>query len=110
MDYNNENPKERDYSNDNLDPTPGPWAIRVRQDGFVDVGIGVTTIATLDLGNTDPAYPQREAMANARLIAAAPELLEALEKLLWSTTQDKTIQYIWAGNARSVIAKARGES
>ena len=65
----------------------------------------------LDLGDTEHAN-----MANARLIAAAPELLDALRKLLFehdaiSMQHDGTIDDRWpyaARIARSAIAKAEG--
>ena len=54
-----------------------------------------------------------ELAANARLIAAAPELLEALERI--STAYDETLRHPIAApllqaiyGARAAIAKARG--
>ncbi len=47
-----------------------------------------------------------EGKANANLIAAAPELLEALEELVAQLEGD----YFCFKNARSAIAKAKGES
>lgn len=49
-----------------------------------------------------------EAIANARLIAAAPDMLEILERTLDALESGKREVDIWA--IRSVIAKARGES
>ena len=50
-----------------------------------------------------------EVRANAHLIAAAPELLAALEGMLNATRTGKSIDII-ADIARAAIAKARGES
>lgn len=54
-----------------------------------------------------------EEVANARLIAAAPELLEALEQACQYIEDDETAhgRKFGTGNAvRAAIAKARGES
>lgn len=51
-----------------------------------------------------------EALANARLIAAAPELLEALERLLSCTRDDDDSLAAAQDQAMDAIAKARGES
>lgn len=56
--------------------TKGPWTIGVSHDGFRTVSDGTKTICTV--GPVD-LFPQIE--ADARLIAAAPELLSALEVL-----------------------------
>lgn len=65
--------------------------------------------------------PEKELMANARLIAAAPELLEALENLLQYTTEqarqfdgpfdgDDDFYLFHVNAARAAIAKAKGET
>jgi hypothetical protein len=46
---------------------------------------------------------ESEALANARLIAAAPELLAALQSLTHPMASDEDLQ-----NALAVIAKAKG--
>jgi len=46
-------------------------------------------------------------LAHARLIAAAPELLEALENLV--NAPDQESMYNAALDARAIIAKAKGE-
>lgn len=52
------------------------------------------------------ARGREEAEANARLIAAAPEMLEALEGILAITDRDHAA---W-NKARAAIAKAKGEA
>lgn len=48
--------------------------------------------------------------ANARLIAAAPELLEALTKLLDEVESDFSPSQLTRNAARAALAKATGES
>lgn len=91
--------------------TPGPWAMpdsgqgrisKVKANGGWD-GL----IATADCG--DYARSRSEGLANARLIAAAPELLEALQGILSCVSvriDDPRIEKFDA--ARAAIAKATG--
>jgi hypothetical protein len=53
-----------------------------------------------------------EALANARLIAAAPELLEALTalELLFAPCVSDSTQSDWIDKARAAIAKATGSA
>jgi hypothetical protein len=75
--------------------TPGPWgAITNASCGYTIQGDG-WTLCEVDL------------LPDARLIAAAPELLEALEGLLNALPSATTHPAIKA--ARAAIAKAKGE-
>lgn len=82
--------------------TPGPWS----------VGSGSAFQASIYAGRLNIGFACEEygridsstAAANARLIAAAPELLEALEAML-----DEDDGGMAANKARTAIAKARGE-
>ncbi len=83
----------------NNNHTPGPW--KIEQGGGRGAWIEGTDgeYAALAAGNTD-----ERANANASLIAAAPELLEALEAFVE--------EYAWISDklsiaARAAIAKAR---
>jgi uncharacterized alpha-E superfamily protein len=59
--------------------TPGPWRISgVRQGHSVD--LETSESEAISVGVSDDAENDDQAMANARLIAAAPELLHALEE------------------------------
>lgn len=85
--------------------TPGPWAI---EEGDRETHI-VGGEAILAYCPDWPCAPQ-EQEANARLIAAAPELLEAAESLLdvvGVRIDDPRIAQFDA--LRAAIAKARGE-
>jgi hypothetical protein len=72
--------------------TPGPWQI---------VGVNV-------YGNNLRALLPMNA-ADAHLISAAPDMLEALETIV-STERDRHGYHpAWTDQARAAIAKARGE-
>ena len=99
--------------------TPGPWEVEldVGQDG--DIGVFAEQLTAIAFVNcrevpedTDP--PREQALANARLIASAPDLLEALknaENYLDSSLSpcearcECIIHLVWAA-----IAKAEGRS
>lgn len=87
--------------------TPGPWTqghteegkACVWLDGHVEPDSGMGSVGTWIDCNTEE---------NARLVAAAPELLEALQRLL--AQDDNGEDEIWVRNkARAAIAKATGE-
>ena len=91
--------------------TPGPWkvlseeAIRIKsQDGSL--------LAMLHhlrgVHGVNGRIPIEEVHANARLIAAAPELLEALKELLGLAERHGWL-HVAVNNARAAIAKAEGE-
>lgn len=96
--------------------TPGPWVTDdVYKDDIAryvmsDLVPFPHTIARLELGQD-----RAEQEANARLIAAAPELLEALQSLLkWAQgvhgPRPARINYAGMDVARAAIAKATGEA
>lgn len=90
--------------------TPGPWTIgntdpllfgRKQGNGTEPIGFVY-----------GPSFAERSAvgqraLANARLIAAAPELLEALQTCITSWHEEDRVK-AW-DKARIVIAKATGE-
>lgn len=113
--------------------TPGPWEVRYTADGRVD---GIATVSrngdvvfpnrdaecvydfesgaeespvkshTIRLVITDSGYyPPRE--ADARLIAAAPDLLDQLKYVLMALQSYEEVEDIREG-IRQVIAKAEG--
>lgn len=91
--------------------TPGPW--EVEDNGyFYDINAVRGTVG--DVCSSASWFDNDEhrgpvAMANAHLIAAAPELLEALEMLVVFTTPTKRNSAALS-KAYSAIAKALGES
>lgn len=95
--------------------TPGPWRVFQAPNGKI-IGIGeLTGEGVADCGFGVWRGGSAEALANARLIAAAPELLEAVKILLpileavrYTTGLGKT-QIARIEKAKATIAKATGE-
>jgi hypothetical protein len=90
--------------------TPGPWAAHFNvplatiPGHIIKTAYGAETpIASLWEGGGTKGKPTQ--IANARLIAAAPELLAALRELLALNPHA-----IGAASARAAIAKATGET
>lgn len=83
--------------------TPGPWKVSSEE-----LGLSVVCAKGVDFEIATLAQRRPEAENNAALIAAAPDLLEALEQLMDAYRKD-----IDPGpsfdNAGAAIRKARGE-
>jgi hypothetical protein len=76
--------------------TPGPWRAG---------GMGMVVDLNQDgIALTSVSKPSMECEANARLIAAAPELLKALKAMVW--TFEKLGNGKAITQARTAIAKA----
>ena len=100
--------------------TPGPWFTTGTMTKYVEAKIGgglVQEIASAGPTTDDNGYGAQQE-ANSRLIAAAPELLEALEALFddYKQLADSGDCGCWlledqevGKKALAVIAKARGE-
>jgi hypothetical protein len=91
--------------------TQGPWQIQFWNDSSRPSRRDTPVITTgkdaigelFNLWNEDGEDREAERLANARLIAAAPELLEALQSLTHPMASDEDLQ-----NALAVIAKVKG--
>jgi hypothetical protein len=96
--------------------TPGPWLVNFEQNKFDSRHSKVQVVdgssASLNNGglplvlanvNAMPFNDESEPLANARLIASAPDLLSALERLTHPMADDDDLDY-----AREVIARAKG--
>ena len=98
--------------------TPGPWLVRFDEDRF-DSKLSVLEV--IDGSEASLNHPQGELvlarvnvsafaphmdepLANADLIASAPDLLSALERLVHPMADDEDLDY-----AREIIAKAKGQ-
>jgi hypothetical protein len=83
--------------------TKGDWEIE-----YHDVGAAIGR-ADLDYQVADVyGYNDSECKANAKLIAAAPDLLEALQEMVLVFNRDDidNAQHIRVGNAEAAIEKA----
>jgi hypothetical protein len=87
--------------------TPGPW----KAEGWENLVVNSADGYTMTLAAGGKWAVLSELKANARLIAAAPDLLAALREVagLWEDS-DKTngLAEIMARSARAAIAKAMG--
>lgn len=86
------------------DHSSGPW----KQHGLNVRSYGGAWICTLLDVWSDSSTPKYVKMANARLISAAPELLEALEWIVddWERVTERTLPDDHP--TKAAIAKARG--
>jgi hypothetical protein len=87
--------------------TPGPWVAK-------DDGVGPYIMAgeidiAMAVGPFSYDYMELEVNANARLIAAAPELFEALQRCAALLSRYPKHDDAWR-QARAAIAKAEGRS
>jgi len=98
--------------------TPGPWEYQEQSDAYTHIVRGPDNLFICQLAQTTSS----EIEANARLIAAAPELLEALNGYMSAVDQMNlamddginvhgAISAItgWAEMASAAIAKATGK-
>lgn len=95
--------------------TPGPWTLNENNNWKTNPfsitvrkpGVHSTTIVNIP---TRMTIPSQEQQANARLVSAAPDLLEALQNMpqgLMTTDED---WMRWIETARAAIDKATGEN
>lgn len=92
--------------------TPGPWARM--PGGFCKIkAADGRRIADLCADTESNEYEDGERLANARLIAAAPELLAVSNDAALGPNETESWEQFGkrvGANARAAIAKARGES
>jgi len=92
----------------NTKHTPGPWTIGDENNQHVEICIGdaVANLERQDRYGLHMVFSREEMRANARLIVAAPELLEALCDMVSDRNElsDGTLCF-----AKAAIDKATGE-
>ena len=95
--------------------TKGPWAAKwskYEEDNFI-VQAGMPSNRVLAQFDGDGDGPDDQSLADAHLIAAAPDMAEALEKALnfITNTESEMGETLPCGDAaRAALAKARGET
>ena len=84
--------------------TPGPWAYRPSNNGHFIAGTGENSGY---LAEVRQCRSKQDVRADARLIAAAPELLESLQSVLNSCLDSQGLADAYK-QARAAIAKVEG--
>ena len=100
----------------NTQHTPGPWKVNANVGKRGEIGVVADAApCVIAHGMSEKHWPEI-AQANAQLIAAAPELLNALEAVLYAA-DTMAAHAIVTGRfdamrdkARQAIAKARGQA
>lgn len=97
--------------------TPGPWLFELHPSGGFDIETNPNDLGIYMVIASRNLHPKREQEmhANARLIAAAPELLEALEQMIsdYASAIGIPSEECTGGpfeKARHAISKARGRA
>ena len=91
--------------------TPGPWFVNGHMTKYVEARIGggiIQEVAAVGPTDADGGYGSQQE-ANARLIASAPELYEALDKAMhckYFVLLSGAVQH----EVSAALAKARGDS
>lgn len=94
--------------------TPGPWRVVADESAAQVTGFPCIEADGYTVVGLEGMYGDIETdFANARLIAAAPDLLDALADAVdaWETHCESgdMMQGDWVRDARAAIAKARGQ-
>jgi pimeloyl-ACP methyl ester carboxylesterase len=91
-----------------MNHTPGPWTAWKEEEYHAIGSSNGRALALVYLCDYPEEQGEKQAQANARLIAAAPELLEALQDLLRQVERDclNTRHGVRTGRAREAITKA----
>lgn len=100
--------------------TPGPWFVNGKRGDFIDIRHNNDGIGAISLNLASVVARQswsKEAEANAHLISASPELLEALQDMValvksraYPQPDKPSSDWGRAESAEAIIAKALGET
>lgn len=100
----------------NTQHTPGPWKIE-REDHAIEIQCNAFVIGDVfyeeEEGQTTGPKTRSEAISNARLIAASPELLSALEDALEELKHASHIVNLREdviAQCKAVLANAKGDA
>ena len=92
--------------------TPAPWSIGDENNLYIEICIGdaVANLGRQDRYGLHMAFSLEQMRANARLIAAAPELLEVLSEMVEMVDigDEHGFGSEWHIKAKAAIAKAIG--
>lgn len=91
--------------------TPGPW-VSFYKDKYKEWHVGVPlSTGSMKLALFPDGCPTDNPGPDCRLIAAAPDLLAALRKLVeWQDEVKNAVPRIYLDNAQRALAKAEGRS
>ena len=97
--------------------TPAPWTVKsptnIKGDGWTRImsnGVQIAKVNAVHPAGKRESGDFEQETANARLIAAAPELLEALQEIALLAPERETNTYKMQDIARAAIARALGNS
>jgi hypothetical protein len=87
--------------------TKGPWTLGNENNAHAEVEVGESTVSLSRYPRHGDGFcmERDEMLANAHLISAAPELLEALEAVVRLAGRDTDV----FNDARDAIRKAKGQ-
>ena len=93
--------------------TKGPWSAFIGKNGTIAIDIGAKPSGTMPCivnwtGFSDSDLSIAQCKANARLIAAAPDLLEALKAAVRTQAYKRGSGPEWWEHANNVITRAEG--
>lgn len=90
--------------------TKGPWRVGVKNAGTDERTVDAEHYHVCTCHHHCVGSIEKEMEANARLIAAAPDMLEALERLVANLDEGDFVSTTRIDEASAAIAKAKGEA